>query len=251
MRSGARSTRRVRVVAAFTLFALLGVGWGCGSPPPSNPWGSGTGNGSGNGGGGSASNPDGSISGPNPDGNVPPGNSNGGLLRDGAAGSNDGSSGRPCSPIGSTRVCPCGTQTCSGTAEFLTWGPCLDATGAPAVCPPSLPLPPPPCGTSETDASCDAAPPPDAGCGPGMVCKPGAVRYCDEQQISEWTKSTCDPTGNWGPCVPTIAPVGVGCSQASFSPEVCCPPLHLCCQNDPNGPWMDWSGGGCAIIKCP
>jgi hypothetical protein len=87
-------------------------------------------------------------------------------------------------------------------------------------------------------------------CGPGMICKPGAIRYCDVAGI-EWTKSVCDATGNWGPCLATTAPAGAGCDQNSFAPEVCCPPLFLCCQDNPGGPFVDFGSGACAAITCP
>jgi hypothetical protein len=83
-----------------------------------------------------------------------------------------------------------------------------------------------------------------------MVCKPGSIRYCDEP-AAEWTKSTCDATGNWGPCVPTDAPAGPGCDKNSYAPEKCCPGLKLCCQDNPGGPFVDFGSGGCAAIACP
>jgi hypothetical protein len=83
-----------------------------------------------------------------------------------------------------------------------------------------------------------------------MKCKPGAIRYCDESSIAEWTKSTCDESGQWGPCVETTAPKGTGCKPDSYSPEKCCPPLKLCCQDD-NGPFVDFGSGACAAIACP
>jgi hypothetical protein len=224
----------------------------CGSAPADHGWGSGEGgvaaNGS-SGGGSSASNPNGSA--------TPGGlNGEGGLLRgnsDGAAGSGDAMAAQSCTPFGSTRPCCGGTQTCAGSAEFPVWSPCLDATGTLAMCLPPPPAPPT-CAGTEFNPSCDAGldsgGAPDGGCGATMVCKPGKIRYCDWPG-TEWTMSTCDATGNWGPCVPAIAPQGAGCVQSSFMPEICCPPLHLCCQDNPGGPWKDWGGGGCAAISCP
>jgi hypothetical protein len=95
---------------------------------------------------------------------------------------------------------------------------------------------------------------PDAGCGPGMECKPGAIRYCDDP-ASEWTKSTCDANGMWGPCVAATVPAGAeglgDCSPTDYSPEMCCGQLSLCCQNDPNGLFEDFGSGACAAVSCP
>jgi hypothetical protein len=229
-------------VAAFgaSLSAFIAL-HGCGSPPADNHV-------LGDDGGGAGGNPPGSgtsSGGPGTGGATPGANSDGGGLGrklDGAA--SDGMVQERCTIVGSTRSCCGGNQQCMGN-EFPVWGPCLDSKGAPAFCNAG-------CGGSERacDAGVDSPPPPVAICSQGMACKPGAIRYCDFPG-HEWTKSTCDPTGNWGPCLATIAPVGMGCSQTSFTPEICCPPLHLCCQNDPGGPWMDWSSGGCAAISCP
>jgi hypothetical protein len=82
-----------------------------------------------------------------------------------------------------------------------------------------------------------------------MVCKPGAIRYCDVAGI-EFTKATCGSDGTWGPCEATTPPAG-WCDPTGFSPEICCPPLKLCCQNDPNGPFEDFGSGACVEISCP
>jgi hypothetical protein len=92
------------------------------------------------------------------------------------------------------------------------------------------------------------APPADAGVCVGG-CKAGAIRYCDES-VAEWTKQTCGSDGQWGPCTPTTAPVGAGCDPNSYSPEVCCPGLKICCQDQPNGPFKDFGSGACAAIAC-
>jgi hypothetical protein len=224
----------------------------CGTVPDS---GGGPGWGGTPGEGGTGMNPDaGGISSPNPPGG---GNRDGGNT----FGNLDAGGGPPperCGSVGTTRSCCVrGIQTCSGGAEFPTWGSCLDNTGAILTCPADAG-----CVANEFGAGCDggadtgadagldSGEAPDAGCRPGMACKPGSVRYCDVTG-TEWTKSECDPSGNWGPCVPAIAPQGAGCDQSSFMPEVCCPPLHLCCQDNPGGPWKDWSSGGCAAISCP
>ena len=87
-----------------------------------------------------------------------------------------------------------------------------------------------------------------------MECKPGAIRYCDDP-AGEWTMSTCDATGTWGPCLVTTVPdgaIGLGdCSPTDYSPEMCCPQLFLCCQNDPFGAFEDWGSGACAAVSCP
>jgi hypothetical protein len=91
-------------------------------------------------------------------------------------------------------------------------------------------------------------------CGPGMVCKPGAVRYCDTGGF-DFMASTCTSSGQWGPCV--IAPMPAGWCEppGNFSPELCCPPLFLCCQDNPGGPFKDWAvpegSGACAAVSCP
>jgi hypothetical protein len=169
----------------------------------------------------------------------------------------------PCGTQGATRACcGSGTQTCSGL-EFSTWGPCLDRAGSPLSCNA--------CGPGEFGPGCDAGvdagkphdagsdsghpPPPDAGrCGSGMACKPGSIRYCDTP-LSEWSLATCTASGQWGTCVATTVPagaVGIGdCSPTDYSPEMCCPQLHLCCQNDPTGPFVDFGSGACAEVSCP
>jgi hypothetical protein len=167
-----------------------------------------------------------------------------------------------CEPLGSTRVCcDVGVQTCEGI-EFPAWGPCLDNGGATVSCDE-------PCGTAEFHPGCDAGVPPppppppdvpDAGqppppdeCGPGMVCKPGAKRYCDIVG-AEWSEAVCGATGQWGPCVATNIPAaadGAGCAQDDYAPELCCPVAVICCQDNPNGPFLDFGSGACAAIGCP
>jgi hypothetical protein len=87
-----------------------------------------------------------------------------------------------------------------------------------------------------------------------MVCKPGSIRYCDDP-AAEWTLATCNSSGQWDPCVPTSPPAGAmgmgDCSPINYSPEMCCPGLHLCCQNDPFGPFVDFGSGACADVNCP
>jgi len=162
----------------------------------------------------------------------------------------------PCAIAGTTRQC-CGTgvQTCTGV-EFPIWGPCVDGLGAEVVCTR--------CDTNEFGPGCDAGAAPDAGtpepdagtpteCGPGMECKPGAVRYCD-MAGAEWSQSTCDATGHWPACVPaTIPPAanGQGCAQNDYAPEMCCGPAMICCQDNPDGPFLDFGSGACAAVSCP
>lgn len=162
--------------------------------------------------------------------------------------------GSPCARVGVTRIC-CGrgVQTCAGTSEFPTWGPCLDDGGASIACD---------CAAGEfgCDAGIDAGTPPDAGtdsgtppaCGPGMVCKPGSIRYCDDP-AAEWTQSTCDATGQWLPCVPATIPAaanGAGCAQDDYAPEMCCAVAVICCQDNPDGPFKDFGSGACAAVDC-
>lgn len=63
--------------------------------------------------------------------------------------------GTACMTNGEKRKCcgNAGTQTCSGTAEFLTWGPCVDAHGAAVSCKNSQPTS---CGQGEFPTACDA-----------------------------------------------------------------------------------------------
>ena len=159
-----------------------------------------------------------------------------------------------CGAVGDTRACcTTGTQTCKGGGEFNSWAPCVDKAGAPVTCEPV--------GSggggggggtnggtkdgAKDGGGSDGA----ATCGPGMTCKPGAIRYCDTPG-TEWTKSVCDSAGSWGPCLQTTAPSGAGCDQNSYAPEKCCPPLGLCCQDNPGGPFVDFGTGACAAISC-
>jgi len=199
--------------------------------------------------------------------------------RDGGA--HDPSSAGPelCADPGATRpCCETGTQTCSSGTEFSSWGPCRDGSGAvlecgdggwdpapPAGCLPdefgrpvcdggasTPPTPPPGCLPDEFGGyTCDGgvtAPPP-SGCVPGGVCRPGAERWCDTS-LAEWSRSICDSTGHWGPCMAATAPSAVsdhGCGPDDFAPERCCPPLHMCCQDNPDGPFI----GDCTAGECP
>ena len=63
--------------------------------------------------------------------------------------------GTACMTDGEKRKCcgNAGTQTCSGTAEFLTWGPCVDPRGAAVSCKMSQPVG---CGQGEFPTACDA-----------------------------------------------------------------------------------------------
>ncbi|MDP9152585.1 MAG: hypothetical protein M3O36_21895 [Myxococcota bacterium] len=183
-------------------------------------------------------------------GTVPTGDEAGASLGgnlDGGGG--DGMAHQPCTMLGATRSCCGGTQTCLGAGEFAGWGPCLDSTGAAAVCHV-------PCGSTElacdagTEAGLDAGfdagnPPPDGGCGTGMECKPGSFRYCDNP-IAAWSKSVCDPTGHWGPC--KASPSIPGCGS-NYAPDTCCTARFICCQWEVNGPFVDF-GGACAALAC-
>jgi hypothetical protein len=172
----------------------------------------------------------------------------------------------PCESVGATRpCCDGGTQTCQGE-EFPEWGACLDTGGAVLTCTTCLPelgncdAGTPDAGTTcvpelgNCDGGVDAGPPPPTPCGPGMECKPGSVRYCDIAG-SEWSKAICEASGVWGPCLPIEVPpevIGHGdCSATDYSPEMCCPPLFWCCQDNPGGPFKDFGSGACAAVACP
>ncbi len=240
-----QNASHVGVAAARWLLSAFVALFGCGTPSAGNGF-----LGDDSGGASSGSSNGGTSEGGGAPGVTPDG---GGLLNgnpDGGA-ALDGSQPERCGSVGSTRsCCTTGTQTCSGN-EFPTWGPCLDSVGGAVTCALG-------CIAGENGKGCDggvdsgadSGGAPDGGCTPGMVCKPGAIRYCDVTG-TEWTRSACDATGNWGPCLATTAPNGAGCVQSSFQPEICCPPLHLCCQDNPGGPWKDWSSGGCVAISCP
>jgi hypothetical protein len=73
-----------------------------------------------------------------------------------AVGSSDPfAEGASCSMNAETRSCCSGKgmQKCSGTAEFLMWGPCLDAKGATVTCKIDQPTG---CGIGEFATKCDA-----------------------------------------------------------------------------------------------
>jgi hypothetical protein len=249
------SNRRTRgsyigfALAAVLLPALLSLD-GCGVPPPSpDSWsldGGGTASGRNEGGGSSGTNPDGAGAGGNSDGGGLFGVSSDGGARDGALES--------CTLPGSTRPCcrGMGTQTCTGN-EFPTWGPCLDRTGAPATCPVVVDSG---CVPNEFGGGCDASvdsppppppPPPKMGCGVGMECIPGSIRYCDDARFPNWSRSDCDSTGHWGAC--QQSPGVQGCDQTQYDPVACCQPRFLCCQYEVNGPFVDF-GGSCSALSC-
>src|SRR5262245_48943350 len=142
-------------------------------------------------------------------------------------GQTDGGAQEHCSTPGATRsCCRTGTQTC-GNGELPVWGPCLESDGTlarfctstpspPETLPPPPPTmtapPPPPTMTAPPPPPTMTTPPPPpppppTTCGTGMVCKPGAIRYCDVTGF-EYTKATCTPAGQWGPCEPTTMPAG-------------------------------------------
>ena len=79
------------------------------------------------------------------------------VSHDGAAGTKSGSSpfgqGTSCPQAGQTRSC-CdgrGSQACMGTAEFLSWGGCLDKAGAAVSC---IPTQTSACGQGEFAMKC-------------------------------------------------------------------------------------------------
>jgi hypothetical protein len=95
----------------------------------------------------------------------------------------DGASAR-CSPIGSTRTCCGGTQTCGGT-EFGIWGPCLDSTAAIATCTFDAGAIYPSCGmTSEgTPTACDG------GTDRGPSPPPSLPAICNDASAVPFVKS--------------------------------------------------------------
>ena len=94
-----------------------------------------------------------------------------------------------------------------------------------------------------------AGPGGSGGCAPGMVCKPGAVRWCDSGGF-DFSKSVCSASGQWGACQTSPPPPGWCEPPGNFSPELCCPPLKLCCQDNPGGPFIDFGSGACAATQC-
>jgi hypothetical protein len=104
-----------------------------------------------------------------------PGAGSGGATFSGSSGA---APAQQCSALGSTRsCCTTGTETCTGGAEFPSWGPCLDSKGAPLSCPVG-------CAPGETGSGCDggvdAGPPPPPP-PPPAVCTDPAVS--DEPEI--------------------------------------------------------------------
>lgn len=64
----------------------------------------------------------------------------------------------------------------------------------------------------------------------GGVCVPGTQRWCDDAIYCSWGKQTCNPDGNWGPCVePTVTRDGLtdrpatecGCRYFYFNDDCC------------------------------
>lgn len=148
----------------------------------------------------------------------------------------NGKGGEPCATGGgelSTGACPDEAAPASGSTPGSTTADAAADAGS----------------SKTADASPASSDTTNAGCSAGMVCKPGSIRYCDSK-IAEWTKSTCDAAGNWGPCVETTAPSGPNCDPNSYSPEKCCPGLELCCQDETNGPFVDYGSGACAAVAC-
>jgi hypothetical protein len=92
----------------------------------------------------------------------------------GGTGSSPGSDGGPvivrtdgvgdaCTEQGAMRVCcETGHQTCTGTAEFKQWGPCLGANGKQVTC--TGTGGPSDCSSMEFSQFCDAGPPPKTSC---------------------------------------------------------------------------------------
>lgn len=179
-----------------------------------------------------------------------------------AVGGDAGSVTASCTAGMARSCCGTGMQICEGV-EFVSWGPCLDASGkalqcaqcADQACDAGMTVMD--AGVPARDAGQDAGPRPDAGheCGPGMECRPSSTRYCDESGIAEWTVSTCSEHGKWGACTATSIPPeldGVGdCSATSYSPESCCPQAQLCCQDGFGGLFNPFGSAACDALNCP
>jgi hypothetical protein len=70
--------------------------------------------------------------------------------------------GESCSADGATRTCcDAGRQSCSGSVEFMQWGPCLDANGKQITCTTGGPND---CKSDEFSQFCDGGPPPRTSC---------------------------------------------------------------------------------------
>jgi hypothetical protein len=102
-------------------------------------------------------------------------------LGDAGWSSSETAAGLACGSLGDTRVC-CGTakQTCQGTGEFFTWGPCLDPSGSPVSCPTVGTG----CGVVENAQGCDggsSTPPPGPPPAPGPTPLPS---LCNDPTIN-------------------------------------------------------------------
>jgi hypothetical protein len=106
-------------LSAMTAGALLTALASCGSSASNQSSGAGNGGNGGTNSGGS----NGGIGGP----------ASAGLGGGASSAGNDAAAPEACRPVGGTRACCGGTQSCMGN-EFPIWGPCLDNMGGPAVC---------------------------------------------------------------------------------------------------------------------
>ncbi len=145
----------------------------------------------------------------------------------GASAANPTGEGTGCTMDGATRsCCTTGTQTCSGTVEFLTWGACLDAKGVKVVC--GGGTIPGGCGVGEFGPSCT------------KLADGGVPHYCGNGEFPPscvpWTGDGGIPhycgTGEFPPsCIPKSGDAGV--------PPTCRPgELGLTCVPPP-GNWPD------------
>lgn len=152
------------------------------------------------------------------------------------------SSSSACDTPGATRACgSTGTQTCTASGEIRSWGACVGDTVA--TPPPPSPAAPPPV----ADAG-DAGPASQAGACAGGVCKPGSVRYCDDD-IEDWhLQQKWLAVGQWSACaMATTSPAGAG----PIKNKKTCMANKLCCQEDEGAPFVDYGTGACAALGCP
>jgi len=100
-------------------------------------------------------------------------------------------------------------------------------------------------------AAPDASPAPSSAegrsaCGaPG--CRPGAVRYCDNDSEDWSLQQTCSDAGTWSECLTSSkTPAGAG----PIKDQASCIAKKLCCQEDEGAPFEDYGTGACAEQLC-
>jgi hypothetical protein len=143
--------------------------------------------------------------------------------------------------------CTDGTQTCTGSGEFATWGACTgEVTCGGASSGGSSSGGASSGGASSGGSSSGGAPPP-ANC----ECFPNSVRWCDTPIGCEWGQQTCMPDGSWGKCNETpLRPAGCNNPGDATYDQACCLSAGQCCQ-DYEGLDENKSIGKCDMIACP